>query len=322
MIRHMTKAPDLQQAPKLPKEIIQAGLNGDLILFIGAGISRLAKYPTWGELAWKTLNALVKVELLNHSELDQLKQLDAKKQLSIAELIAAEYGFNLDVPQYFQLSGDTPTIYRTINNIGCTCVTTNYDELLSPVFDPEKDLDVRDTSAVSKETVRIFEKDKFFAKHLDVPGTVVHLHGSISNPKEMVVTTKDYLDHYEHEKVPYFLREMFSKKVVLFLGYGLEEVEVLEHILRKGDVKGDVGDKKERRRFALQGYFRSQDPLYQKLHRYYENSFGVHVIGYIRDHNDYAEQETILKDWSSRIEIRKPHLAKDIDLIYEVLGHE
>jgi hypothetical protein len=103
---------------------------------------------------------------------------------------------------------------------------------------------------------------------------------------------------------------------LLFVGYGLEEAEVLEHILRRGAVEST----KDRRRFALQGYFISQEPLYRKLHQYYKKSFGVHVIGFIRDHNDYFQQEAIMKEWASQIIVKKPPLANDIELMNEVLS--
>ena len=165
---------------------------------------------------------------------------------------------------------------------------------------------------------RVSERDKFYAKLLDEPGTVVHLHGAISKPETMIVTTKEYLEHYDHENVQEFLGELFEKKTVLFLGYGLEESEILEHILRRGSVKTTA----DRRRFALQGFFRSQQPLYENLHSYYKKSFGVHLLGFVRDHTDYTCLEMIVKSWARLIEIRKPPVANDLDLMDEVLGND
>lgn len=145
---------------------------------------------------------------------------------------------------------------------------------------------------------------------------MIHLHGAVSKPETMVVTTKEYLEHYDHENVQHFLRELFAKKIVLFIGYGLEEAEILEHILRRGTVEST----KDRRRFALQGYFRSQEPLYKNLHQYYEKSFGVHLIGFVRDHKDYAQQEAVLRDWVPQIQVKKPTLDADIARMNEVLG--
>jgi len=92
----MSKAPDLREIIDLPDEIFQAGLSGDLVLFVGAGASKLLGMPSWAGLANSALNQLRKNGSLNYSEIDQLKTLDPKKQLSIADLIARENGFKLN----------------------------------------------------------------------------------------------------------------------------------------------------------------------------------------------------------------------------------
>lgn len=309
----MTKAPDLRETPNLPEEIIQAGLNGDLVLFVGAGASISLGLPSWNSLAWNALQSLQTMSLLNFSELEQLKNLDPKKQLSIAELIAKEYGKDLKLEDCFKGKSEGVSIYKSLNDIGCVCVTTNYDELLAPRYFGSKD------GSTTQATIkRIWHKEKFLAKHLNEPGTVVHLHGGITYPETMVVTTKDYLEHYDHENVQHFLGELFSKKTVLFVGYGLEEAEILEHILRRGGVKSTA----DRRRFVLQGYFRSQQPLYENLHSYYEKSFGVHVIGFVRDHEDYNQQTTLMRSWAPQIQINPPPLANDLEMMNKVLGDD
>lgn len=312
----MSKAPDLREIPKLPDEIIQAGLNNQLVLFVGSGVSILLGLPSWVKLAQEVLDTLREKEWLNFSELEQIKSLDPKKQLSIAKSIAKEREHNLDLTGHFKKTIKGNSIYKFINDIGCACVTTNYDEFLAPRFDEGKDDSVMSTSIKSKDPIRISDKSEFFAKHLDAPGTVVHLHGVISKPETMVVTTKEYLEHYDHENVRPFLRELFAKKIVLFVGYGLEETEVLEHMLRSGAVEST----RDRRRFALQGYFKSHESLYKNLHQYYEESFGVHLIGFVRDHKDYAQQEDIIRDWAPQIQVKKPTLDADIARMNEVLG--
>lgn len=309
----MSKVPDLRETIPPPEEVIQAGLDGNLILFVGAGVSRLLQLPTWQGLAACALDDLRKESLLNYSEIAQLQSLDPKKQLSIAKLIAEQHDRELDICKHLAGKTEGDSIYKAINDIGCSCVTTNYDELLSPRY-----FKTADGSETPAHTNRVAEREKFFAKLLNEPGTVVHLHGCISKPATMIVTTKDYLEHYDHDNVQEFLGEMFERKTVVFLGYGLEESEILEHILRRGRVK-ETGD---RRRFAVQGFFRSQQPLYEKLHNYYEKSFGVHLLGFVRDHEDYSGLETTVKSWVSQIEIHEPPLVADVDFMDEVLGNE
>lgn len=309
----MARASDLREIVDPPEEIIQAGLNGDLVFFVGAGASMLLGLPSWTELAAKALDDLRQNGFLNYSEIEQLNGLDPKKQLSIAYSIAGDNKYKLDLTKHLTGKSEGDSIYKAINDIGCSCVTTNYDELLAPRF-----VDVKDGSATAASVSRVHEREKFFAKLLNEPGTVVHLHGAISKPETMIVTTKDYLEHYDHEKVKVFLGELFEKKTILFLGYGLEEAEILEHILRRGSVKPTS----DRRRFVLQGFFLSQKPLYENLHTYYEKSFGVHLLGFVRDHENYKRLEAIIKTWANQIEVRKPPLAADNDFMDEVLDGE
>ena len=309
----MSKALDLREIFDPPDEIIQAGLNGDLVFFVGAGASMLLGLPSWSGLASKALDDLRQNGYLNYSEIEQLNSLDPKKQLSIAYSIAEDNTYSLDLTKHLTGKSEGDSIYKALNDIGCSCVTTNYDELLAPRY-----IESKDGSTTAATVKRVVEPDKFFAKLLNEPGTVVHLHGGISKPETMVVTTKDYLEHYDHENVQEFLGELFEKKTILFLGYGLEEAEILEHILRRGAVKPT----KERRRFSLQGFFLSQKPLYENLHNYYEKSFGVHLLGFVRDHENYQRLAGIIKFWESQIEVRKPPLATDNEFMDEVLGSE
>jgi len=306
----MARVPDLMGAPDLPEELKEAALNGELVMFVGAGVSRLVGLPSWGGLAWSALSDLRKAGALNYSELEQLKNLDPQKQLSIAELIASENSLPFDLAKHLRPPSDDSGIYRYLNDIGCACVTTNYDELLSPNFVPTDD---GSTTPVSVR--RITQTRDFHAHHLNSPGTVVHLHGAVSQPSTIVATTKDYLEHYDKEPVQNFLGELFRKKVVLFIGYGLEEAEVLEHILRRGG----VSNSQIKRRFALQGFFRSEGPLYNNLYQYYLKSFGLHLIGFVRDHKDYGQLEAIAKTWSELIEVRPPAQAENLAFMDEVL---
>ena len=54
----MSKAPDLREIFDPPDEIVQAGLNGDLVFFVGAGASMLLGLPSWSGLAAKALDDL------------------------------------------------------------------------------------------------------------------------------------------------------------------------------------------------------------------------------------------------------------------------
>ena len=292
----------LSEVVDVPPEVIGASRNDDLVLFIGAGVSRLLGLPSWQELAEKVLKDMRKGGVLNYFEIDQLKNLDPRKQLSIAKQIANQDIYSSSIEQHLSNTTGGDNIYRVIKDIECSYVTTNYDEFLLP----------RSESISSKP---IAEKTEFSVGLLDNPGAVVHLHGCISKPDTMVVTTKDYLEHYSDKQLQYFLKEMFDKKVVVFLGYGLEELEILEYILNRGQAK----DTKEKKRFTVQGFFSSQKFLYEKLYKYYRETFGVHLLSFARDEKGYQGLEEVLRIWKSQI---RPTLLNDVEFMERVLGNE
>ncbi len=81
----------------------------------------------------------------------------------------------------------------------------------------------------------------------------------------------------------------------------------------------DITYTEEKKRFALQGFFISQDPLYRRLYSYYKESFGIHLIGYIRDYKDHSQLEDISKTWAEQIKVRPAALVDDLNFMDEVL---
>lgn len=305
------KPPDLRESPEPNEEIKNAALSGTLVLFVGAGISNLLEYPLWFQLALSVFDDLRKKGCLNYSDIEQLKKLNNPKiQLSIAKQISEENNITFDITKYFKNTNSQSKVYDYINIIGCPCITTNYDEQLKPIIFPDS------TSTTPPSPKRIFRKKELLSGLLNEPNVIIHLHGSVSERETMVITTEDYLEHYQTIEVKEFLQELFRKKTVLFLGYGLEEVEILEYIFRKGKVKKSD----EKKRFSLQGFFQSEKPLYEKLYNYYSNSFGVYLIGFLRDFKNYNQIEDIIKSWSEQIKVNPTPLYDDLVSINEVLN--
>ncbi len=307
--------------PILPREIKQAYSEEELVLFVGAGASRLLDLPSWSGLAKKVLEDLQELGYLNFSRIDQLKGLNPQKQLSIADIIAKDNDAELDIPKHLKGESDGNDIYKFINDMGCCCVTTNYDELLNPRFLAEED-----KSKAQELGNRVYDKERFEIDLLSEPGAVVHLHGSVSRPRRMVVTTKQYLKHYKDIKVQAFLKGLFANKTVLFIGYGLEDMEILEYLLKKGSViKPELNDGRQlksstRMHFALQGFFLSQKTLYEDLHAYYKESFGIDLVGFALDDEMHKGLENVIKFWAFQIMgTRKQSLVDDYNFMNEVL---
>ncbi len=269
--------------------------------------------PSWKGLAEKVLEDLRSSGKINYADVDQLETLDPRKQLSIASQIAEDKGYDLKLHRHLSKSRDSK-IYEAINSIGAPSVTTNYDHELAPKYACDGD-----PSVTVPATPRVSGVGNINPSYLKSPGTVTHLHGDMKKPETMIVTTKNYLSHYGDKDIQYFLDELFREKVVLFIGYGLEEAEILEHILRRGGARAEAA---ERLRFSLQPFLKNQESLYERLAKYYEKSFGVHLIGFARDDSGYQALETIMLDWASVLEVRPPFLVDEIAQMDEVLANE
>jgi len=307
----MRKAPELREIFGPPDEVVDAAADGSVVLFVGSGLSMLCGLPSWKELAERVLHDLRWMSLLNYSEIEQLQKLDPRKQLSIAMLIAKENDREIEFLKHLKRvdHNDDSRIYELINDIGCACVTTNYDELLLPRLQAAED-----GSSMPISGSRTIHVRGLYSYLLDEPGNVIHLHGIARKPETMILTMEDYMRHYNKKHIQEFLTSLFARKKVVFVGYGLEESEILEFIFRRSGIR----PKDTKDRFALQGFFQSESPLYEKLYKYYEHTFGVHLLGFLKDYQGYKTQETIIQNWVDKLTVRPPTLVEDMNLLKEV----
>jgi len=294
------------RAPSIPEELVDAAASGMLVVFIGAGISRLVGCPSWNEFASAVLNQLTP-DIINYHEKSLIDSIpDPRKKLSIAKILEQKHDIKIDYKRIFNIDEPKSNIYEDINSLKCTFVTTNYDKLISPEISktrPEKEW-------------RFYKREDILRNKLDSQGSVIHLHGCVDDSKSMVITTKDYLLHYVSEEIHAFLQYMFESKTVLFLGYGLEEIEVLEYIL-KGSKQLDS---KERKMFILQGFFNAEMSLFEKLKEYYDQSFNATLIGFPKDYIEYEQQKDIIKDWLKELSFSPLELVDELKLMEEELN--
>jgi len=68
MLKNSFKNDQIKDIPEIPDEITNAAKNGELILFLGAGVSRIIGSPSWKELATRYLKDLVVSQLVDLSK--------------------------------------------------------------------------------------------------------------------------------------------------------------------------------------------------------------------------------------------------------------
>ena len=283
----------IQPFVTIPTSLRTAALQKRLVPFVGAGVSQLSGCPGWGAFANATLMFFVKNGRLSHAEFDQVSMLSARVKLSIALDLRRRHQLAIDFEKLLEPDlkkkhfGEK--ISASLSQLSTTFVTTNYDNLL----------DARGP--------RISKKSDISVENLDRESAVIHIHGSVHEPDEMVLTTVDYLERYASHKINggtqensflTFLDQLFKQRSVLFVGYGLEELEILEYIFQKGIAAPNENE--EPRHFVLQGFFSHQLELVRNLEAYYRK-FGIKLLAFSRDKLDWYQLVDVLDDLAKQL---------------------
>lgn len=312
--------------PAVPQPLRDAAQRGTLIPFVGAGASVLSGCPTWDQLADNALRACIDAGKFSYAQLAQIEHLSPRVKLSIARGLELEHTLKIDYaklinPTTGYENNDTGNrVYRALGKLGKTFVTTNYDEWLdteisdqalavNPPAGPQTT-----TENAPKKRRPIADVNEFTAANLNQPQTVFHLHGMLNQADKMVVTTRDYITRYANDRTDTdadrenrtltFLSHLFSAKTVLFVGYGLEDLEILEYVIQKARMLSPDGEA-EARHFMLQGYFSHQSELMRSLTQYYRQC-DIQLLPFQRDQKDWAQLIDVLEHFASALPATAP----------------
>jgi len=282
----------------------EAASLGLLIPFVGAGASMVAGCPGWAEFADRSLRFFIDKGRFTHAQLDQVKTLNPRVKLSLARSMEREHKLQIDFKKVLYQSGSLgdpkgQRLYRALSRLGMTFVTTNYDEWLDsspPAPAPLVAGGPPPTASATPPAPNVLYKVRDLTPNcLSVPNTVIHLHGSVRDADSMIVTTQDYIGHYANDRgdeenyVLTFLRALFQeRKTVLFIGYSLDELEILEYVIGKARLRQREDGNKQIRHYILQGFFSHQQEVRGTLERYYLEN-GIQLIPFSRDERDWDQ---------------------------------
>lgn len=311
----MTADPELSLIPDIPADLLRANTLGVLIPFVGAGASRLAGCPGWVEFADGALMHFVANGKLDHAQAALLSAVPPRVKLSLARSLADEHKLPLDFQKLLHPTGlkstDGLRLYTGLSRLGRTFVTTNYDEWLDEQFAPPTPTvsDQVGRSGALTESSRIrhvhYKADELTPANLNTDNTVLHLHGSVKDADSMVITTRDYVEHYYNDRktrpenhVLTFLDYLFAKKTVLFVGYGLEELEVLGYVILKSKLttQPDLAP----RHFMLQGYYSHERALMRAMRKYY-TEFGIELLPYLLDNKGWSQLLDVVDAFAAKM---------------------
>ena len=291
-------ADTLLPIPQVPEGLREAAQRGILIPFIGAGVSRLAGCPDWAQFADGALKWLINNGKFSYAQLDQIGHLNPRVKLSLARGLERDNGVSIDFQKLLHPTsrGENAMgirLYNSLFKLGKTFVTTNYDEWLDERV-PQASLSAvpaaepKDVSVVASMRV-VYKVEDLLPALLSDPNTVIHLHGSLRDPAGMILTFLDYL---------------FTNKAVLFIGYGLDELEILEYVILKAR-RPSPPRPKETKHYIIQGFFSHQRELLRGLQSYYLDC-GIHLIPFLRDNKNWEQLLEVLEDFALRVPASEP----------------
>lgn len=314
---------EIKLIPDIPNELKVAAKKGILIPFIGAGVSQLAGCPGWSGFADKCLEYHVSKERLNHAQLANIyaRQLNPKVRIALALNLADKLENPLNFKEIlhpndrWESHQDGFRIYQALSNLSKNFVTTNYDLWLdSFIPTPLSNITEQEDSSTSarKSRISIYRPEEIAISLLDKDiETVIHLHGSAIDPENMLLTTRDYIERYSNRnasevespanKTQTFLYHLFHQKNILFIGYGLDELEILEYVIQKSELE-NMG-RGVTKHFILQPFFSHELDLANDMSDYFKNQCNVTLIPYLRDNKNYAQLIEVIEDFARNISV-------------------
>lgn len=123
----------------------------------------------------------------------------------------------------------------------------------------------------------------------------------------------------DENRILTFLEYLFDQKRVLFLGYGLEELEILEYVILKAR-RSSEGPIQEAKHYLLQGFFSHQEQLFRSLRRYYLRECGIELVPFLRDQKDWDQLVDVIESWATLAPASEPLVLQKTQEMGELLN--
>lgn len=291
---------DLPLPPNLKKKFVS---NEKVGFLVGAGISKLLDFPLWKELGYSAIKELYDNNKINYSEFQKIlnKVPDPKQRLNIFHNFIPKKnseGFYKKVFSKPNCQYGNP--YDILVKFECLNLSSNID---CEFHKSLKDYQIKKRPALERTKSNQENRKKEEAAIIEDPvindfknspinnKKIFQLHGSIKKIESTVLTTEDYLNAYykNKEKLKDFLIDIFNEYTIIFLGYGLEEFQILEHIIKSSN-----------NHYVLIGTYLNEMNLF-RVERNYFDSLNITPIHYYLDFNGYFRLNGVLEFWINEI---------------------
>jgi hypothetical protein len=294
----------VQDDLELPSELkISVLKNEQIAVFVGAGVSRLLRLPLWKELADKAIAFLYEKNIIDYFEYQRITNeiLDPKQKMTLFHQFIPKKSQESEVfyQKVFTKTSplkENPYHILTESDWNWVKVTSNIDGQFPRALDAMLIRSIPDNGGARQDVAEAPKRAKKITQAFDIKNidydAIYEIHGSIENLERTIITTRDYVEAYfgETSQLKQFLSELFATYTTVFVGYGLQEFEVLEHI---------VSNKK--RHYVLLGSYMNELNLFTLRKKYFEN-LNITPIRYYLDFRGYDRLNDVLNSWYQQIQ--------------------
>jgi hypothetical protein len=306
----------MKEIPDCPPKIIDSYREGNLCLFIGAGVSRLAGCPSWEQLCRNILvdqdvklDPKIKEILLSEKNNKKLLTL-ISKNFNPKESEKRELEFFQIIKRHLTPKTEELEIYNKLKQLDVLKITTNADLLIEQHLMGHFPVCYENFQKYWVEINRNdfgnrWKKNRLFKIH----GTVNPSGGDL-DWQQLIFTTTNYLKQYRKPDFQKFLSMLFANFTVLFIGYSMSEFELLQYMLEP-----------QKRHFLLEGYF-SFEEMRIKLEKDYYDELNIELVHFNYDRIEHKQLIKVIERWVSilveeeksdliRGEIKNPDISEN-----------
>jgi len=300
---------DIYPIPPIPPEIIEALSNNRLVIFIGAGASRIIGCSGWKELAEKLVDTAYEQKLINYHEKSKIiEKYGPRETITILKKILSEEIYEETLIQ--SLKGDDEKkkknpIYEKLFKLRGIYLTTNIDTHFDQYFEKPK----------------IFFHSNQLNQDEIKPFSLFHLHGTVDDFSTVIFSIQEYINHYNEENIKEFLKYIFTKFTVLFIGYSLSEKEILDYVLLKGNsIHESPKEQKGVSHFILLPFLKAERNLL-RFEKEYFSELNVSVVPYAIDEKGYDQLYDVIENWEREINRKTSFLPRSFEFIEQNIDH-
>lgn len=314
----MTNYKDILEldSEKDEKPLFDAIKNQTLIVFYGAGISSIAGCKSWKQLV-DSIISIFPIEILSEQDkyiLRNLNESEPRKVISICSQLAKRNQFE---EKYFEEIKKSVTpcndrinqfrqVHRKLFEIrAISYITTNIDRGIETIGG----LDIGNKKFYNLTTEDI-PKESF--ESLISNGNIFYLHGTISSIKNTIFSQDAYYKYYNGNFFKPFLKTIFKTKfTVLFIGYSLNEYEILQNLF---DYEDRGSEKNDYRHFSIVPIFSKDIPIFE-LEKVYLGMHSIKAIPFIIDDIGFNKLNQVL---DILVEISKRNRPSVVEIKEEI----